>query len=102
MQDGRRACHVSDIEAEVHHVAILNDVILALGPHFPGLLGAGLATRGHIVFKGDRFSPDKSLFEIAMDNAGCLRCRHALSDGPGPGFLWSGGKIGLQPQERVT
>ena len=32
---------LSGIEAEVHHVAFLDDVVLAFKPHLAGFLGAG-------------------------------------------------------------
>ena len=39
----------SDVEQEVHHVAVLHDVLLAFQPHLAGLLRALLALAGDVV-----------------------------------------------------
>src|SRR5438132_12312609 len=44
-----------DVESEVHHVAVLDDVILALEPHLSRFLRSRLAVQAHIVVVGDGF-----------------------------------------------
>ena len=44
----------SHVEPEQQHVAVLDDVFLALDPHLAGLLRADLAAAGDEVVVGDR------------------------------------------------
>ena len=44
----------SDVEEEVHDVAVLNDVVLAFGAHLAGFLSALFTLEGNEVFVGDR------------------------------------------------
>src|SRR5690606_14505766 len=50
----------SNVEAEVHHVAVLDDVVLAFQAPFAGFLGAGFALVGDEVVIGDHFGADKA------------------------------------------
>ena len=80
-------------------VAILDDIVLALGAHLAGFLGRGLAAAGDIVVIGNGLGADETLLEITMDDAGGLRGGPAFADRPGAGFLRAGGEIGLQAQQ---
>src|SRR2546426_9503620 len=44
---------LSDIEPEVHHVTVADDVIPSLKPHLPRFARALLAPAGDVVFEGD-------------------------------------------------
>ena len=57
----------SDVEAEQQHVAVLDDVVLALDAHLAGFLGARLAFAGDVVVIGDRFAGDETALEILVD-----------------------------------
>ena len=92
----------SDVKPEQHHVAVLNDVILALSAHLAGLFGAAFAIVRDIVFKGDRLSADKAFFKVAMDDPGSLRRGPARPDGPGARLFRAGGEIGLQAKQRLA
>jgi hypothetical protein len=88
-----------DVEQEVQHVAVLDDVFLAFGAHLAGFLGAGLALVGDEVVEGDGLGADEALLEIGVDHAGGLRRGVALVDGPGAHFLDPGGEVGLQAEQ---
>ncbi len=57
----------------MHDVAVLHHVVLALGAHLPGVLGALLAPGGHEIVVGDDLGPDEALLEIRVDDARRLR-----------------------------
>ena len=55
----------SDIEPEVHDIAVLHNILLAFKPHQPFFLGACFTIRGDVIIIGDDFGPDESFFEVA-------------------------------------
>ena len=59
------------VEAEVHDVAVLHHVFLALDRKLACLAHGALASEGHIVVVLYHLGTDKALFEIGVDNA-CL------------------------------
>ena len=61
------------VEAEMHDVAVLHDVVGAFEAHLAGVLGALLAAAGDEIGVGDRLGADEALLEIAVDDAGGLR-----------------------------
>jgi hypothetical protein len=61
-----------NIEPEMHHVPILDDIFLSLQPHPARFLGTLLAFRGDEVVITDDFGADKTLFEIGVDDSGGL------------------------------
>ena len=63
------ACAASDVEQEVHHVAILDDIFLAFGAHLARVLGALLALEGDEVVEGDGLGADEAALEVAVDDA---------------------------------
>jgi hypothetical protein len=94
---------VSGIEQEVQDVAVLDLVALALDPHLAGVLGGLLAAeRPDEIVVGNGLGADEAALEIAVDDAGGLRCAGAHRDGPGAGFLRADGEVGLKLQERVA
>lgn len=52
--------HVSDVEQEVHDVAVLHDVFLALDAYFTGIAARLLRTQRHIVVVLDDLGADES------------------------------------------
>ena len=65
-------------------VAVLDQVFLAFGPHFAGILGAGFAAAGDEVVIGDGLGADEAMFEVGVDYAGGLRRPRLAADRPGP------------------
>src|SRR5205807_3181559 len=92
----------SHVEAEVHDIAVLDDVIGAFEAHLAGILGALLAAASGKIGIGDRLGADKALLEIAVDDAGGLRRLCAARDRPGARLLWAGRQEGDQIEERVA
>src|SRR5258706_15334265 len=86
-------------EAEVHHVAVDDDVILALEPEFSRFTRAGFAVTRDVIVIGDRFSADEALLEIGMDDARRLRRAGAARDRPGARLFRAGGEIGDEIEE---
>ena len=60
---------LSDVEEEVHDVAVLDDVVLALGSEASGLTRACLSVVLDVVLVGDGLRPDEALLEVAVDLA---------------------------------
>src|SRR5581483_11505222 len=73
----------SGIEAKMHHVAILHDIVLAFEAKFAGFPGSRFAAESNIVVIGDHFGPDKSLLEIAVNDTRRLGRARSLRHGPG-------------------
>src|SRR5262245_27790256 len=63
----------SHVEAEVHDIAFVDDVLLALEPQLAGFLRALLALVRDIVVVGDDLGADEPFLEVGMDHAGRLR-----------------------------
>src|SRR6266550_7793762 len=93
---------VSNVEPEVHHIAVADDVRGALEPHAASVLGTLLAATSDEILVSDRFGANKAPFEIAVDLAGCLRRPGPSLDGPGVRFLRAGGEKGHQAEERIA
>src|SRR3954447_7039953 len=87
---------VLHVEAEQQHVAVPDDVGLALDPHLTSLLGALLAAAGDVVVIGDGLAGDEAALEVLVDHGGGLGRAGALGDGPGVGFLGAAGEVGHQ------
>src|SRR5574337_1614068 len=79
-------------EAEMHDVAVGDDIVLALEPELAGLPRARFAAKGHIVLVSDRLGANEAALEIAMDHAGRLGGLGALLDRPGARLLWARGE----------
>ena len=58
------------IEAEVHDVAIGNNILLAFDSHFACFAYGCLAAEVHIVIVFDYFGTDKALFKVGVNYAG--------------------------------
>ena len=62
-----------DVEAEVHDVAVLHDVLFAFDREFAGVADSRLSAESHIVIILDDFGADKAFFEVGVDDAGTFR-----------------------------
>ena len=99
---GAGAAPVSDVEAEQHHVAVLDDIFLAFGAHLAGLLRSRLAAEADEILIGDGLGADEAALEIGVDDPGRLRRLRAVLDRPGAGFLGAGGEEGDEVEEVVA
>src|SRR5690554_2451671 len=88
----------SHVEAELHDVAVLHDVLLALHAHLALGLGLGHGAGGDEVVEGDDLGLDEAALEVGVDDAGRLRGGRALGDRPGASLLRPGGEVRLQPE----
>src|SRR5262249_30529861 len=84
--------------AELDHVAVLHDVVLALDACLPRGPRGGDRPGGDQVVVGHDLGLDEAPLEVAMDHPGRLGCRRPDADRPGPGFLWPGGQERGQPE----
>ena len=89
---------ILDVEAELHDVAVLHDVVLAFDARLAGGLGVGHRTCGDQVVEADDLGLDEAALEVGVDDAGSLGGGGALADGPGARFLRTCGQVGLQSQ----
>ena len=87
----------SDLEAEVHDVAFLHDVILAFESPPARFLRALLAIAGDVVVVGDDLGTDETRREIRVNLARSLRRRRARAYRPGADLLLAGGEKVLSP-----
>src|SRR5574337_287752 len=89
----------SDVEQEIQHVAVFDDVILPFGAHLAGFLRALFAAAGDEVVEGDGLRADEAALEVAVDHARRLRRGVADVDRPGAHLLRPGGEVGLQAEQ---
>src|SRR5690606_23530805 len=92
----------SDVEEEVHDVAVLHDVLLALHPQLPLGARVGDAARLHQVLVAHHLGADEAALEVGVDLAGRLRRLGAALDGPGAHLLLAGREEGDEPQRVVA
>ena len=87
---------------EMHHVAVLDDVVFAFEPHFASFFCARFAITCDVVRVGDGLGADEAFFEIGVDDARGGRGLGAACDRPGAGFLGADGEIGDEVEQRVA
>ena len=98
---GRHFYHTSDVEQEFDHVAVLHNVLLALGAlQALGLDSGIIEVVGFQVAIADDAGADEAALEIAVDLTGGLRSLGALADGPGAALLFAVGQEGDDPAGR--
>ena len=90
--------HGSHVEAELHHVAVGHDVVLALDADLAGRLGGGHGSGGDEVVEGDDLGLDEALLEVGVNDAGRLGRGVALVNRPRAGLFRARGEVGLQAQ----
>ena len=76
----------------MHHIAILNDIILAFYPHFSSFFYLGFAAVTYKIIISNYFCTNEAFFEVGVDNACSLWSRIAYGNGPGSYFLFAGSK----------
>ena len=64
----------SDVEAELHHVAVLSDVVLAFDAHLAHILGCIPGTELEELATLDDLGPDEAALEVAVDPTGTHGC----------------------------
>src|SRR5262249_5310943 len=94
----RSAPSESDVEAELDHVAVLHDVVLALHAGLPSSTRSGHGPEVDEIGVPDDLGLDEATLEVGVDDAGGLGRRGALLDGPGTGLLGPSGEVRLQAQ----
>src|ERR1700709_663764 len=98
---GRRII-TSDVEQEIHYVAVVYDIFLSFGPHLPCFLRALLTLECNEVVEGDGLRANKHALEIRVNSAGGLRRGVADMNRPRPHFLHARREIRLQAEQLVT
>src|SRR5438128_300145 len=92
----------SQIKAEMHDVAVLDDVLRAFEPHLARILGALLAVARDEILIGDGLGADEAFLEIGVDDAGRLRRLAAPRNRPGLRFLRADGEEGHEVEQRIA
>src|SRR5262249_913326 len=90
------------IEQEVHDVAVLDDVVLALDAQLAGGLDRSLLAVLIEVVDGVDLGADEALLEVGVDHAGRLGSERALADRPRADLLLAGGEVRLQAEQAVA
>src|SRR5690242_11853487 len=84
------------------NVAVLDDVIGALKPHLPRVLGALLAAAGDEIRIRNCLGADEALLEIGVDDAGGLRRLGAVPHRPGMRFLRADREEGDEIEQAIA
>ena len=87
-------CYLN-VEQEVHHVAILDDIFLPFPSHLSRFLRALLPFVLEELVVRDYFGADESMLEVGLDDARRLRRGVAYMDRPRADFLRSAGEVRL-------
>ena len=90
------------VEAEIDHVAVLDHIVLALGPQQTLFLGGGHAAAGHHLVEVDGLRPDEAPLDVGVNLSGGLGGLGALADGPGPALVLAVGQEGDQAQQLIA
>src|SRR3989442_13460087 len=91
----RAACPIatrSNIEKNVHDLAVLDRMGFPFYPHDPLPLRIGLAPRFQKLVPSDPLRTDDPAFEIRVDRARRLLCGRAAGHGPRANFILAGGE----------
>src|ERR1700682_158266 len=92
MVNSSREYQESAAVANMEHVAVLHNVVLALKPQDSLRACVGFGPGLQQLVPGNGFSPDKMFFQIRVNSAGGgLRAR-ASRDGPGAAFVFANGE----------
>lgn len=90
-----------NIEAEVHDVAVLNDVVLALDAKFSGLTDSSFRAVLDVVVILDHLGADEAFLKVGVDHAGALGCFPTFVVGPCLHLHLSGRDEGLEIEQMV-
>ncbi len=77
---------------DMHHVAILHDVVLAFEAQRAFGAGVGFGAGFEQLVPADGFSADEMLLQIGVDGAGGFDGAGADRNGPGAAFVFAGGE----------
>ena len=89
------------VEAEVDHVAVLDDVLLALAAQQALFLRRRDAAAADHVVEIDRFGADEAALDVGVDLARGLRSLGAVLDGPGAALVLAVGQERDEAEQRV-
>ena len=89
------------VEAEVDHVAVLDDVLLALAAQQSLFLCRRDAAAADHVVEIDRFGADETALDVGVDLARGLRGLGAVFDGPSPALVLAVGQERDEAEQRV-
>ena len=89
------------VEAEVHDVAVLYDIVLALDAHLARLADGGLRAIVDIIVVLDDLGTDEAFLKVGVDDAGTLRSLPAFLVGPRLHLHLAGGDERLEVQQGV-
>lgn len=89
------------VETEVDHVAVLDDVLLALAAQQPLFLCRRDAAAADHVVEIDRFGADEAALDVGVDLARGLRGLGAVFDGPSPALVLAVGQERDEAEQRV-
>ena len=95
------ARYESDIETEMHDVAVAHGVFFSFHVHLAGFFHCGLRTECHVVVVFDHFGADESFFEVGVDYSRCLRGFGAAHESPGAYFVGACSEICLQVEQCI-
>ena len=91
----------SDVETEVHYIAVLYHVVLAFDTKFAGFAHALLTIERYIVIILDDFRTDKAFFKVGVNNSCTLWCLGATAECPRTHFVCAGSKECLKVKQCV-
>ena len=108
MHDGGRSARkvscrseVLYVEAKLHDVSVLDDVVLAFDAKLAGLARFGFGAETDEFVESDGLSRDETAFEIAVNHSRSSWCLVARVNRPGPCFFRTGREIGAKPEEVI-
>ena len=91
----------SDVEAEECHVAVVHDIVLALGADEALLLSGGHAAAGFQVVERDDLGADEAALKVRVDLTGGLRRLRAACDRPGAALIAAARQERNEPQQAI-
>ena len=94
-------CLLGNVEAEFNDIAILHDVFLAFDAEFGLFLRFGHGTAGNQILVRNDLGGNEAALEVSVDDTGRAGGFVAGVDGPGSGFLDTGGEVGSQPEQVI-
>src|SRR5205085_881301 len=95
-----RAC--SDVEPEMHHVSIRNDVIFPFHTKHTRRPRARFAFVRNVIAERDDLCANEAFLEVRVNDRRGLRRFPPALDGPRADFFRSGGKVADEPEHAVA
>ena len=91
----------SDVEQEVHHVAIFDHVLFALGAHLARIFGPLFAFERNEIIKRDGLRADEAALEVTVDDASGLGGGGTDWRNPAAAGLVDTGGCGSSPANQI-